>query len=292
MVVGPKKRLHRLGSSILTILIVLLSAALLAVFLRLFVVASYHVSTSSMEPTIMPGDYILVNQLVLGARYFKDETGQDGKKEVVAKRVPGLRKVKRNDVLVFNLPLLESMDMDVSVHYVKRCVAIPGDTFYIRNGFYRVKGVPGVLGYVDYQLRFSVVDRSFVPWGSWRAAPKDSLHDWTIKNMGPFYIPKKGDKVFLSVKNIGLYKDAIAYETKQLVRVLSDTILLGDKLIHSHVFKNDYYFMAGDNVFDSADSRYWGLLPEDHIIGKASMIWKSKDLKTGKYNFKRFFRGL
>ena len=287
-----KKRFYRFGTRFLKGMLLLFLVAMLVVFLRLYVMASYHVSTSSMEPTIMPGDYILVNQLVLGARYFKEETNIQGQKEMVAKRVPGFRKVKRNDILVFNLPRLESMDMDISVNYVKRCVAIPGDTFYIRNGFFRVKGLDEIVGYVDYQLRFSVVDRSFLPWGSWRAAPKDSLHDWTIKEMGPYYIPGKGDTVQLSVFNIGLYREAIEYETKQMVQVKSDSILVGNAPVHHYVFRNNYYFMAGDNVFDSADSRYWGVLPEDHIIGKASIIWKSKDLKTDKYNYKRFFKNL
>lgn len=292
MVVKPKKPWQRWLKTMLTALTVLLFAAVLAVFLRLYVVASYHVSTSSMEPTIMPGDYILVNQLALGARYFREETDADGTKRMVARRVPGLRKVKRNDILVFNLPKLESMDMDVSVHYVKRCVAISGDSLCIENGFYRVKGVSDTLGYVDYQLRLSVLDRSAFPWGAWRTVPMDSLHQWTVKDMGPFYLPKAGDRVQLSIENIGLYKNAMMYESNQQVRVVSDTILLGDRPIKTFVFKNNYYFMAGDNVFDSGDSRYWGLLPEDHIIGKASLVWKSKNMNNGKYNYKRFFRNL
>lgn len=292
MVVKTKKGWRLWASSILTVITLLLVATVLTIFLRLYVIASYHVSTSSMEPTIMPGDYILVNQLVLGARYFKEETDSDGKIRVVAKRIPGLRKVKRNDILVFNLPKLESMDMDVSVHYVKRCVAIPGDTFYIQHGFYRVQGVADTLGYLDYQLRFSVMDRSTIPWGAWRTAPMDSLHQWSVKDMGPLYLPKAGDRVPITLHNIGLYKNAMMYESNQQVWISRDTIYLGKTPIQSYVFKYNYYFMAGDNVFDSGDSRYWGLLPEDHIIGKASMIWKSKDMQTKKYHFKRFFKNL
>lgn len=212
-----KHRIHRSINRILLGLIFVFIVGATAIFLRLYVIASYHVSTPSMEPTIMPGDYILVNQLLLGARYFKKN---------VVKRVPGFCKIKRNDILVFNFPHLESMDIDVSVHYVKRCVAIAGDSLYIKNGFYRVIGLPDTLGFVDYQLRLSVLDRSFLPWGSWRTIPKDPLHEWTVKEMGPIYIPERGDTVPLSKYNIGLYSDAIAYESKQKIEIRADTILL------------------------------------------------------------------
>lgn len=284
-----KKRYSKLVGVTLIGILLLFGTALLALLLRLFVVASYHVSSPSMEPTIMPGDFILVNQLVLGARYFKEEINENGEKVFVTKRIMGLRKVRRNDILVFNYPHLESMDLDVSVHYVKRCVAIPRDTFYICNGLNRVKGLSDKLGYMEYQLRLSTLDCSFMSWDTYHAFPKDSLHEWTIKNMGPYYIPGKGDTVTLSEQNIGLYREAIMYETKQSVQIRFGKIWLGKKQIGWYVFRHDYYFMAGDNVFDSGDSRYWGLLPDDHIIGKASMIWKSKDLKTNKLNYKRFF---
>jgi signal peptidase I len=69
-------------------------------------------------------------------------------------------------------------------------------------------------------------------------------------------------------------------------------VWLGDSIIREYTFKMNYYFMAGDYVFDSVDSRYWGLVPEDHIVGKAIFVWKSKDMATGKYRWKRFFKRL
>lgn len=289
---NKKKRYSKLAGIAFSGILMLFVTALISLLLRLFVVASYHVSTSSMEPTIMPGDFILVNQLVLGARYFKEETNKNGEKVFSAKRIPGFRKVRRNDILVFNYPHLESMDIDVSEDCIKRCVAIPRDTFLIYNGLYRVKGLSDTLGYVNYQLRLSALNCSFMSWGVYHTYPKDSLHHWTIKDLGPYYIPGKGDTIKLSVQNIGLYREAIVYETKQSVQIRFGKIWLGEKPIAWYVFRHDYYFMAGDNVFDSGDSRYWGLLPDDHIIGKASMIWKSKDLKTNKFNYKRFFRSI
>lgn len=286
-----KKVFLRWGKRIVNISIFFASIVVLALFLRVFAVASFHVSTSSMEPTIMPGDYILVNQLVLGARYFKEVKGSDDGESVVPKRVPGFRKVRRNDILVFNLPHLETQDMDVSVHYIKRCVAIPGDTFFIRNGYFRVKGFSDNLGNVDVQKRFSKLERTSLGWGA-LAYPYDSLRGWTIWDLGPFYIPAKGDTINISAQNYSLYRDAIMYETRKDVWYKSDTIWLGAKPIDRYVFQHDYFFMAGDNVFDSGDSRYWGLLPDDHIIGKAVMIWKSKDIRTGKYYWKRFFNSL
>lgn len=90
------------------------------------------------------------------------------------------------------------------------------------------------------------------------------------------YIPISGDTICLDILNIKLYKRPIYYETGKQITIKNGDVLLGDSTVNKYVFKHNYYFMAGDWSLNSNDSRYWGLLPEDHIVGKVSFIWNSK----------------
>ena len=105
-----------------------------------------------MEPVIVPGDFVFVNKLLLGPRIYRNLDFLKGEKSPV-KRLWGFRKIKRNDVLVFNYPYSDEsiLDFDMNVFYVKRCVAIPGDTFYIENCIYKVKNSPETLGNYENQ---------------------------------------------------------------------------------------------------------------------------------------------
>ncbi|MDD3908262.1 MAG: signal peptidase I [Bacteroidales bacterium] len=268
-------------------------AILLAICLRVFVFASYKIPSPSMEPAILPGEYILVNKLTLGPRIFKNFKFMDGEK-IETKRFHGLRKVKRNDVLVFNFPYSDwnVLKMDPNMFYVKRCVAIPGDSFFIENGFYKVKGSTETLGCLKYQKEISLHGKEDFPSSTFNCFPSDEIHHWNMLNFGPLYVPKSNDHLTITEKNIALYKNLIQYETDKIISVKGNTIFLDGKILKSYTFKLNYYFMAGDYVFDSKDSRYWGLLPEDHIVGKASIIWKSRDPITGNYRFKRFFKAV
>ena len=104
--------------------------------------ATFRVPTDSMQPTLLPGDNILVNKSIMGARIF-DIWEAAEEKEVEIHRLPGFGKVKRNDVLVFHYPYPhrnDSISMDMLLYYVKRCIALPGDTVEIRKGSYWING--------------------------------------------------------------------------------------------------------------------------------------------------------
>ena len=123
-----------------------------------------------------------------------------------------------------------------------------------------------------------------------RGYPYSDMVDWDIMNFGPLYLPAKGDVIEMTSKHVALYRNVIEWEQKKKLLLRGDTVLLNDSVIHTYRFKENYYFVAGDKVMNSQDSRYWGLLPEPFIVGKAVRIWKSVDRNTDKIRWNRIFK--
>ncbi len=123
--------------------------------------------------------------------------------------------------------------------------------------------------------------------GGGEVFPYDTLHKWSREDFGPVWIPQKGASLKLTPENYSIYERAIRVYERNDFSMQNGKFLLNGKEVTDYVFKMDYYWMMGDNRQGSQDSRYWGFVPEDRVVGKAWMIWFSYD---GGPRWKRFFR--
>ena len=259
--------------------------------------------------------------------------------------------VKRTDKEYYNIARKEIWDkytvvyrpVDKTDNYVKRCVAIGGDTLSVINGNVYIDGKPqkdvpgkqfryviktngpfnekvlesmnvqlpksddylegGVMMYLsDENLKkiktFSNVDSvysNFMPKGEFDiyVFPHDSRYKWNQDNFGPLYIPKEGATIKLSLDILPIYERAISQYEHNKLEVKENTIFINGKPATEYTFKQNYYFMMGDNRHNSLDARFWGFVPEDHIIGKPIFIWLSLDENKdfpGNIKWSRMFR--
>lgn len=287
--------LRKLLSWGLNVVCGLCAMLLLLIVLQLLFVTSFKIPSDSMEPALLTGDYILVDKCSGGARLF-DVFDALEKKEVKIHRMPGWRDFKRNDVLVFNFPYPQRWDsivFDVMSYYVKRCIAVPGDTLEIKNAHYAVRGLEQELGNVSAQdglqriIESGRVEEMGIVMKSY---PNREEMYWDIKEFGPFYIPGKGSVVDMNFQNKLLYSNAIEWEQKKRLSMKGDSVLLGDSVIRHYRFRENYYFVSGDKMANSRDSRYWGLLPEPFIVGRVARIWKSLDALNGGMRWDRVMK--
>ncbi len=205
----------------------IVTLTIMVFFIRATVVEAYRIPSSSMEDTLLIGDFLMVNKFLYGIR-TPDWVGVPFTKigfNVPHTRLPALRDPKRGDVIVFKYP------HDLRQNYIKRCVGMPGDTLEIRDKILQVNGTaypnPPKSKFADWRIcPDGVQQRDIVPSG---AGNRD--------NYGPVIIPP------------------------------------------------DHYFMMGDNRDNSSDSRYWGYLPHDNIVGKAMIIYFSWDKYIPFYRF-------
>ncbi|HIP27300.1 MAG TPA: hypothetical protein EYG80_06580 [Flavobacteriaceae bacterium] len=264
-----------------------------------------------------------------------------------------MQKIKRNDIVVFNWPAdtLKTMwgdtsgeftykPIDKKTNYVKRCVAIAGETLEIKDGdiyinnkisvmpdrakpqFYYITKIKkdvdprslmkmynireatrNAKGELMYNLdeetaaRFKnnpnviSIKKQITPSGKFDKSifPHNYQYPWSIDNFGPLYIPKKGETVELNSKTIPFYRDLLnRYEGISFAENGNEYYINGKK-VSNYTFKQDYYWMMGDNRQNSLDARYWGFVPFDHVVGKPVLIWMSYDSDKGRVRTERLF---
>lgn len=286
----------------------------------------------------------------------------------------GFTDIKRNDVVVFNFPegdtvavqrqdgsyydLVRSIGrertadefgpiitrpVDKRENYIKRCLAIAGDTLKIVNGEVYVNGQPApVPPHAERQYEVTTADGELNPSRltdmgldddarvdgvgnryiynitkdnavalqglkpavqnvqprvrnaedyDMETFPHDTAHyKWNLDNFGPLYIPQKGATIELDSANISIYRRAITTYEGNTLEERNGQFIINGKPTNFYTFKMNYYWMMGDNRNNSLDSRFWGFVPEDHVVGKAWLIWMSYG-KDG-IRWSRLFRGI
>lgn len=262
---------------------------------RIFLYDQFITPTESMMPTLMPGDRIIVDKTVFGARIYSDFNFNKDGMELKSWRTRGSRDIRPNDIFVFNFPHHDGkISFVINNVYAKRCIGVPGDSVSIVNGHFRNNNYIGLIGLKGMQDSFENIPDSVFPEFAFNCLPYDGHLPWTIKNLGPLYLPRKEDFVRLTAKEGCLYRMLLEWETGKSITFdwEKDSVYADGNPLESHVFTHGYYFMCGDNVSNSNDSRYWGLVPEEYIVGVVSRISYSVDPKTGKYRKDRIFKKL
>lgn len=352
---GPKSSVRDWADAILF-------AVIAATLIRSIFIEAYTIPTSSMEKTMLVGDFLFVSKIHYGTRLpmtpiafpFAHHTmpviGGKAYVESVSVpyyRLPGLQKIKRNDIVVFNYPMEDFRPVDKRENYIKRCVGVPGDTLLLNNGALMVNGEKAFEPPL-HQFRHVLItngqaisdktrrefdmtddiqlvapntyvtvltDETFervknLPWidtafvyftekelPSAEIFPGVSgVNDWNIDNFGPLWVPAKGSTLNITKQNFHYYERAIRfYENNPSLELRGDVAYLDGQPLTQYTFKYNYYFMMGDNRHNSLDSRYWGFVPEDHVVGKAAFIWLSLG-KWGNFieriRWNRFFKGI
>lgn len=355
-------------------------AVFAAAFIRMFLLEAYKIPTPSMEGSLLVGDFLFVSKAHYGIRTpmtiamfpllhntipFIGSESYLEKPSLPYYRLPALESIDRNEPIVFNWPVGDSVylsptrsytafqvrsskdvaadvgnaklvtrPIDKKDHYIKRCIAVAGDSLQIINKQVYINGVPAEnpknlqfayqvnteglnmarveeLGMKipndnrypsflsDDQVKaIKSMDPSIeiIPWDFSRPSglfPNDQLHygQWTVDNYGPIYIPKKGATVALTPESIAFYRRVIdVYENNDFKEENGQYIINGVPST-TYTFKQDYYWAMGDNRHNSEDSRVWGFVPHDHIVGKPLFIWfstKDGNLSNG-INWNRIF---
>jgi signal peptidase I len=389
-----KKRGEKKKSALVEWIDALVFAVIAATLIRMFFIEAYTIPTSSMEKSLLVGDYLFVSKVSYGPKLpntplsfpFAHHTLPLTKNtksylEWIKRpynRLAGFGKIKRDDVVVFNFPegdtvIVQYQDrsyysfvreygrnyiwknfdiivrpVDKRENYIKRCVAIPGDTLIVSKGQLYVNGqkqqtIPNMQ--YNYTIRtngtainsrilddlnISRSDRFFNPAGgiyemplttqaydkvrslnnvhsvvkhentnptmmTKAIFPHSPMYPWTEDNFGPLWVPKKGSSIDITIDNLPIYERIIdLYEGNDL-SVKDSVIFINGEPATSYTFKMDYYWLMGDNRHNSADSRFWGFVPEDHVVGKASFIWLSLDKDKrflSKIRWNRVFKGI
>ena len=316
-------------------------AIVAATLIRGLIVEPFTIPTSSMEKSLLVGDYLFVSKFHYGARTPKTiiqfplahQTfwgtpipSYSDLIQIPQFRLPGISEIQRNDALVFNYPLEYQHPSDLRVHYIKRCIGLPGDKIKVRDLQVYINDQP-VENPEFIQHRYRVVsdgvinDRVFKKHGitdtpyftdngyfvnctekvakefealpfikevsraymsetqvNNRVYPDSKIFPWNEDFFGPITIPMEGMRIVINKENLAKYKTVIIhYEDNDNVEIDGDKLKIDGQEISEYTFKQNYYFMMGDNRHNSEDSRFWGFVPEDHIVGKALFIWLSID---------------
>ncbi len=256
-------------------------AAVVAFLIKVFLFEAYRIPTGSMENTLLVGDFLLVTKFTYGATTPRNIPFTNIR--IPYFRLPGFKDPKPGDIIVFDFPgERDEKESPEVLNYIKRCVALPGDEIKVVN---KVLYRNGVIFPNPPQSKFiSPLQPANV--SNPRIFPKNS--GWNEDNYGPVRVPKKGDMIKLDANNFEGWKMFIMKEGHDNVRLENNGIVYvdGNELRNNeYKVERDYLFMMGDNRNNSLDSRFWGFMPVDNVVGEAFMIYWSWDANISFANF-------
>jgi signal peptidase I len=248
-------------------------AAIAAFLIITFVIQNTRIPTGSMENTILVGDFVLVNKFIYGSSspHYIPFT------EIAIPyfTLPAFREPHRKDIVVFEWPGERDnlKASELGVNYVKRCIGTPGDTVQVIDKVVFVNGKEfWIPPHIKYLAPFAKPKGYIEP----RIFPKGM--PWNEDNYGPLVVPKKGYTIPLNAENVEQWRITIDRENgKRVVKVENGQVTIEGKPVTSYTFKKDYFFMMGDNRDDSLDSRFWGCVPRDAVVGEAFITLFSWD---------------
>jgi signal peptidase I len=239
-----------------------------------FVIASFMVPTGSMENEVMTGDFLMVNKFIYGGCSPRNIPFTDIRLPWF--RLPAFKSVHRGDVIVFEFPgYREEVHPEAFTYYLKRCMAVAGDTLQVKDRVVYVNGerapIPRNMKFNSFQLKpaGAVDERIFPP-----TAP------FNEDNYGPVVVPKKGMTITLTAENYPMWEVFIEREGHKAALRADGTVLIDDKPQSTYTVERDYLFGMGDNRDNSLDSRFWGFIPAENVVGTPMFVYWSWDSDT------------
>lgn len=246
----------------------IVQALVLVMFINGLLVANFVVPTGSMENEVMTGDFLCVNRFIFGGS--TPQTLPFFNTQLPFYKFPGIRDPKKGDVIVFIFPgMREQVKADEFQYYLKRCVATAGDSLEVRNKKVFINGVEQA---VPKNAVF--IDGQSDPDDKMRTFPEGA--GFTKDNWGPVRIPKKGDVIELTKDNYSMWRVFIMREGHK-VEIDGSGLVIDGKSINKYTVTRDYVFGMGDNRDNSLDSRYWGFIPLENIVGTPLFVYWSWD---------------
>jgi len=245
----------------------LLGAIIIVMIINGLAIASFVVPTGSMENTVMTGDFLIVNKFIYGP-----STPQVIPFLNIALpffKFPGFKDPEPGDVIVFIYPGdKDEVEPKEFQYYLKRCIAVAGDTLQIINKKVYVNGKEQPL---PENAKFS---RPVFDGDSYRTFPPG--RGFSGDNYGPLRIPKKGDIIHLNPANYFEWEVFILREGHEIY-ISGGDIYIDNKKTNKYVVERDYCFGMGDNRDNSEDSRYWGYIPYENVVGTPIFVYWSWD---------------
>lgn len=303
---------------------VITGAIAFALALRVLAFEAYRIPSTSMEDTLLVGDFVLVSKVHYGAR-------------VLGHRLPGMGRIGRGDVVVFNYPPDLAPDPARRLPYIKRIVGLPGDTLAVvakevrigdralaaprqsRQSWWATGTLPsaevldalGLAGRVERLGRaqwavsatraqadalaaqdgVETVEPRLRPLGDGSASFPPAFR-YSLDDYGPVLVPRAGDTVVLDDLNWPILRPVIERFEGHTAERTAEGFLIDGRPSDTYTLTQNYYFALGDSRDDSADSRTWGFVPFDHVIGKAVGIYFSWDETAGAVRWGRVGQGV